>query len=51
MTSSSPGADAPIALRMRGIRKAFPGVVALDGVDLDVRQGGVHVLLGEPIGH
>jgi ribose transport system ATP-binding protein len=36
-----------LALRMRGIRKAFPGVVALDGVDLDVRRGEVHVLLGE----
>ena len=32
---------------MRGIRKAFPGVQALDGVDLDVRHGEVHVLLGE----
>jgi ribose transport system ATP-binding protein len=32
---------------MKGIRKAFPGVVALDGVDLDVRRGEVHVLLGE----
>jgi ribose transport system ATP-binding protein len=32
---------------MLGIRKAFPGVVALDGVDLDVRRGEVHVLLGE----
>ncbi|HET7292966.1 MAG TPA: sugar ABC transporter ATP-binding protein [Vicinamibacteria bacterium] len=32
---------------MRGIRKAFPGVVALDGVDLEVRAGEVHVLLGE----
>lgn len=32
---------------MRGIRKAFPGVQALDGVDLDVRRGEVHVLLGE----
>jgi ribose transport system ATP-binding protein len=32
---------------MRGIRKSFPGVVALDGVDLDVRAGEVHVLLGE----
>ncbi len=34
-------------LRMEGIRKEFPGVVALDGVDLDVRRGEVHVLLGE----
>jgi ribose transport system ATP-binding protein len=32
---------------MRDIRKAFPGVVALDGVDLEVRRGEVHVLLGE----
>ena len=32
---------------MRGIRKKYPGVVALDGVDLDVRAGEVHVLLGE----
>ncbi|HET8646285.1 MAG TPA: sugar ABC transporter ATP-binding protein, partial [Vicinamibacteria bacterium] len=32
---------------MRGIRKSFPGVVALDGVDLEVRAGEVHVLLGE----
>ena len=32
---------------MRGIRKAFPGVLALDGVDFDVDEGEVHVLLGE----
>jgi ribose transport system ATP-binding protein len=32
---------------MRGIRKSFPGVVALDGVDLSLQAGEVHVLLGE----
>jgi ribose transport system ATP-binding protein len=36
-----------LVLQMQGIRKAFPGVVALDGVNLEVRRGEVHVLLGE----
>lgn len=31
----------------RGIVKRFPGVVALNKVDLDIRQGEVHVLVGE----
>jgi ABC-type sugar transport system ATPase subunit len=35
------------ALRMRGIAKAFPGVQALAGVDLEVYAGEVHILLGE----
>ncbi len=34
-------------LLMRGIVKQFPGVRALDGVDLDVRAGEVHCLLGQ----
>jgi len=34
-------------LEMTGIRKAFPGVVALDGVDLTLQAGAVHMLLGE----
>ena len=36
-----------VRLEMRGIRKQFPGVLALDGVDLSLRAGEVHVLLGE----
>ena len=38
---------APPVLEMRGIRKVFPGVVALDGVDLQLFGGEVHILLGE----
>lgn len=34
-------------LQMTGIVKEFPGVRALDGVDLDVRPGEVHCLLGQ----
>jgi ribose transport system ATP-binding protein len=46
MNAASP-APAVCALALRGIRKAFPGVVALDGVDLELFPGEVHVLLGE----
>lgn len=34
-------------LRARSITKVFPGVTALDGVDLDLAAGEVHILVGE----
>ena len=36
-----------VLLEMLGIVKEFPGVRALDGVDLEVRSGEVHCLLGQ----
>jgi simple sugar transport system ATP-binding protein len=37
----------PARLQMRGITKRFPGVVANDKIDLDVKAGEIHALLGE----
>ncbi|HUN93622.1 MAG TPA: multiple monosaccharide ABC transporter ATP-binding protein [Burkholderiaceae bacterium] len=34
-------------LEMRSIRKAFPGVVALNNVNFSVRRGEIHALVGE----
>jgi ABC-type sugar transport system ATPase subunit len=43
-----PSADvARSALEMSGIGKRFPGVVALEGVDLTLARGKVHALMGE----
>ena len=39
--------DQPALLEMRGISKSFPGVKALDNVNLTVRPGTVHALMGE----
>ena len=36
-----------LLLELSNISKRFPGVVALDRVDFDLRRGEVHVLFGE----
>ncbi len=46
MSDEKPTAHTPL-LQMRGIDKTFPGVHALDHVDLEVAAGEVHCLLGE----
>jgi putative multiple sugar transport system ATP-binding protein len=38
---------ADVILEMRGITKAFPGVKALDDVNLSVERGEIHALMGE----
>src|SRR2546427_5360596 len=39
--------DQQLAVEMRGITKQFPGVLANNHVDLSVRTGEIHALVGE----
>lgn len=45
--AAQPTAAIPPLLEIEGIRKAFPGVVALDNVGFKLRAGTVHALMGE----
>ncbi|MGW2325257.1 ABC transporter ATP-binding protein [Streptomyces sp. NPDC001700] len=53
MTAASPPKGAPagdvgdVAVQLRGITKRFPGVVANHDIDITVRRGTVHALVGE----
>ncbi len=46
VNNDSPRSVAPV-VSLRGVSKRFPGVAAVDAVDLDVMAGTVHVLAGE----
>ncbi|WP_296225068.1 sugar ABC transporter ATP-binding protein [Ralstonia sp. UBA689] len=45
--SPSTSAAADCLLEVRGVRKSFPGVAALDNVQFRLRRGTVHALMGE----
>src|SRR5262249_5604197 len=41
------GAELALAVEMRGVTKRFPRVLANDRVDLSIRKGEIHALVGE----
>jgi basic membrane lipoprotein Med (substrate-binding protein (PBP1-ABC) superfamily)/ABC-type multidrug transport system ATPase subunit len=45
--TTGPQTAGDIAVRLRGIGKTFPGVVANHDVDIDIRRGTVHAIVGE----
>ena len=53
MSSSAPTveeateASTPVTVRLRGIGKRFPGVIANDDINIDVRRGTIHAIVGE----
>lgn len=47
MSSTAQAPTSEVAVRLRGIGKRFPGVVANDNVNVDVRRGTIHAIVGE----
>ncbi len=47
MTATAPASASTLAIELRDIVKRFPGVIANDGVDLAVRPGTIHAIVGE----
>ena len=47
LATSPTQSPADLAVRLRGIGKRFPGVIANDDVNIDVRRGTIHAIVGE----
>jgi ABC-type sugar transport system ATPase subunit len=47
MSGEMEESESELVLRVSGLAKSFGGLKALDGVDLDVRRGEVHAVVGE----
>jgi general nucleoside transport system ATP-binding protein len=47
MSTTASTTASPLAIELRDIVKRFPGVVANDGVNLSVRPGTIHAIVGE----
>jgi ABC-type uncharacterized transport system ATPase subunit len=45
--AESTAASPDVAVRLRGIGKRFPGVIANDDINIDVRRGTIHAIVGE----
>jgi len=47
--ASSGGDGGPSAVHVRGLVKAYSGVRAVNGIDLDIRRGEIFALLGPKV--
>ncbi len=45
--STTGGPPDDLAVQLRGIGKRFPGVIANDDINIDVRRGTIHAIVGE----